>query len=73
LKELQRAFKNPTAHLSIIFSEAGKRAFRSVGLGSVPSMAENVHPNLASSAMLVAKVNYFYLLISSFDFFKRIY
>ncbi|KAF4523489.1 hypothetical protein B566_EDAN004559 [Ephemera danica] len=55
LKELQKAFKNPTAHLGLIFSEAGKRAFRTVGLGSTPSMAEHVHPNLSSSATLVAK------------------
>lgn len=32
LKELQRAFKNPTAHLGLIFSEAGRRAQRAVGL-----------------------------------------
>jgi very long chain acyl-CoA dehydrogenase len=56
LKELQRAFKNPAANLGIIFSEAGKRAFRSVGLGSSPSLAEHVHPNLSSSAALVGKV-----------------
>lgn len=33
LKELQRAFKNPTAHLGLIFSETSKRAFKSVGFG----------------------------------------
>ncbi|CAB3373406.1 Hypothetical predicted protein [Cloeon dipterum] len=54
LKELQRAFKNPAANLGIIFSEAGRRAFRSVGLGSTPTLG-GVHPNLSSSATQIAK------------------
>lgn len=55
LRELQKAFKNPAANLGLIFGEATKRAIRSVGLGSPPSLAEHVHPNLAPSAALAAK------------------
>ncbi|XP_016930057.1 very long-chain specific acyl-CoA dehydrogenase, mitochondrial [Drosophila suzukii] len=33
LKELQRAFKNPSANLGLIFKEASKRAASTVGLG----------------------------------------
>ncbi|XP_067008647.2 very long-chain specific acyl-CoA dehydrogenase, mitochondrial [Anabrus simplex] len=55
LRELQKAFKNPSANLGLIFGEATKRAFRSVGLGSVPSLGPHVHPNLASSAGLASK------------------
>ncbi|XP_063218815.1 very long-chain specific acyl-CoA dehydrogenase, mitochondrial [Bacillus rossius redtenbacheri] len=54
LKELQKAFKNPTANLGLIFGEATKRAIRSVGLTS-PSLASEVHPNLSSSAVLAGK------------------
>jgi len=63
LKELQKAFKNPTANLGVIFSEAGRRAFRKVGLGSTPSMAGDVHPNLSASATQISKVKtpFFYI------------
>ncbi|XP_077290256.1 acyl-CoA dehydrogenase very long chain [Arctopsyche grandis] len=55
LRELQKAFKNPTANLGLIFSEAGKRVFRSTGLSSGPSMSEFVAPDLDQSAQLAAK------------------
>ncbi|KAJ9584882.1 hypothetical protein L9F63_020782 [Diploptera punctata] len=55
LRELQKAFKNPTANLGLIFGEATKRAIRSVGLGSSPSLSEYVHPNLATSATFASK------------------
>lgn len=55
LRELQKAFKNPTANLGLIFGEATKRAIRSVGFSSPPSLAEHVHPNLVPSAALAAK------------------
>lgn len=55
LKELQQAFKNPTAHLGLIFEEVSKRAVRSVGLSSPPSMSHLVHAELAPSATQVAK------------------
>ncbi|XP_071441841.1 very long-chain specific acyl-CoA dehydrogenase, mitochondrial [Hetaerina americana] len=55
LRELQKAFKNPTANLGLILEEATKRGLRSVGLASPPSLAEFVHPSLSSSAALAAK------------------
>lgn len=55
LRELQKAFKNPAANLGLIFGEATKRAIRSVGLGSSPSLTQYVHPNLAASAALTSK------------------
>jgi hypothetical protein len=57
LRELQKAFKNPAANLGLIFEEATKRAIRSVGLGSPPSLSQHVHPNLEPAAALAAKVH----------------
>jgi very long chain acyl-CoA dehydrogenase len=57
LRELQKAFKNPAANLGLIFGEATKRAIRSVGLGSPPSLSQHVHPNLVPAAALAAKVS----------------
>ncbi|CAH1405241.1 unnamed protein product [Nezara viridula] len=55
LKELQMAFRQPTAHLSLIMEEVTKRGLRTVGLGSTPSLSHLVHPSLSPSAALVAK------------------
>ena len=55
LKELQNAFKNPTANLGLIFGEATKRATRAIGLASVPNLTNLVHPSLEESAALCAK------------------
>ncbi|KAJ8926911.1 hypothetical protein NQ314_020763 [Rhamnusium bicolor] len=55
LKELQNAFKNPTANLGLIFEEASKRVVRKVGLSSPPGMDHLVHKDLINSANLVAK------------------
>ncbi|XP_019873173.2 very long-chain specific acyl-CoA dehydrogenase, mitochondrial [Aethina tumida] len=55
LKELQNAFKNPTANLGLILEEASKRVGRKVGLSSPPSMDHLVHKDLADSAKLLAK------------------
>ncbi|CAK9806898.1 Very long-chain specific acyl-CoA dehydrogenase, mitochondrial [Anthophora plagiata] len=55
LKELQRAFKNPTANLGLIFEEATKRATRAIGLASTPSFTHLVHPSLQESATFCAK------------------
>ncbi|PNF25569.1 Very long-chain specific acyl-CoA dehydrogenase, mitochondrial [Cryptotermes secundus] len=55
LRELQKAFKNPAANLGLIFGEATKRAIRSVGLSSPPSLSQHVHPNLVPAAALAAK------------------
>jgi len=55
LKEVQNAFKHPTANLGLIFEEASKRVGRTVGLSSPPSMDHLVHKDLTQSASLVAK------------------
>ena len=55
LKELQKAFKNPTANLGLIAEEVSRRATRVIGLSS-PSIAHLVHPSLADSAALCSKV-----------------
>ncbi|XP_015609991.1 very long-chain specific acyl-CoA dehydrogenase, mitochondrial isoform X2 [Cephus cinctus] len=55
LKELQKAFRNPTANLGLIVEEAAKRATRAVGLSSPPNFIHLVHPSLADSATLCAK------------------
>jgi len=55
LKELQRAFKNPTANLGLLLGEIRKRAVSSVGLDSGPDMSEYVHPELKGCAELASK------------------
>ncbi|KAK9887929.1 hypothetical protein WA026_000229 [Henosepilachna vigintioctopunctata] len=55
LKELQAAFKNPTANLGLIFEEASKRVVRKVGLASPPKMDHLVHRDLVESSNLLAK------------------
>ncbi|KAF2880484.1 hypothetical protein ILUMI_25691 [Ignelater luminosus] len=55
LKELQKAFQNPTANLGLIFEEASKRVVRSVGLSSPPSMDHLVHKDLVEHSRLLAK------------------
>lgn len=55
LKELQNAFRNPTANLGLIFEEASKRVVRSVGLATPPAMDHLVHKDLAQSANMIAK------------------
>lgn len=57
LKELQRAFKNPAANLSVILGEVSKRAIRQVGLDSGPQAAHLVHTKLSPEAALLSKVN----------------
>lgn len=51
LKELQKAFQNPTANLGLIFKEASKRASSYIGLGGV-DMTNLVEPSLKESAKL---------------------
>ncbi|CAH0767479.1 unnamed protein product [Diatraea saccharalis] len=55
LQELQRAFKNPTAHLGLIFSEAGRRASAAVGLARGPDLAAHLAPELAPQAAELAR------------------
>lgn len=64
LKELQRAFENPTANLGLIVEEAAKRASRAIGLSSPPDFATMVDISLMESANLCAKVE-FYLLFDN--------
>ncbi|XP_065226573.1 very long-chain specific acyl-CoA dehydrogenase, mitochondrial-like [Planococcus citri] len=56
LKELQRAFKNPAANLSLILGEVSKRAVRTVGLDSGPQTAHLVHSKLSPEAALLSKM-----------------
>lgn len=55
LKELQRAFKNPTANLGLIVKESSKRALRTVGIGGGLDMTGMVDPNLADASKLCAE------------------
>lgn len=55
LKELQKALKNPTANLGLIFDEGAKRVKRVVGLSSPPSLGNYIHPNFSDSGILLSK------------------
>lgn len=55
LRELQKAFKNPAAHLSLIMKEVTERGLRTVGLGTKPTLDNVVHQRLQSSGALLAK------------------
>uniref|UniRef100_A0A336M2Q0 Very long-chain specific acyl-CoA dehydrogenase, mitochondrial n=1 Tax=Culicoides sonorensis TaxID=179676 RepID=A0A336M2Q0_CULSO len=55
LKELQRAFKNPTANLGLIMKESSKRALRTVGIGGGLDMTGLVDPKLADASKLCAE------------------
>uniref|UniRef100_A0A0L8GP14 Acyl-CoA dehydrogenase/oxidase C-terminal domain-containing protein n=2 Tax=Octopus bimaculoides TaxID=37653 RepID=A0A0L8GP14_OCTBM len=55
LKELQKALKNPTANLGLIFDVGAVRAKRLVGLNSGPSLNEYVHPDLTKVADKTSK------------------
>lgn len=57
LKELQKAFKNPSANVGLLFEEATKRATRAIGLSSPPTFTHMVHPKLEESAALCSKVD----------------
>lgn len=67
LKELQKAFKNPTANLGLILGEVSKRALSSVGFSSAPSLTHLVHPKLSSAANLASQVSRFAMIF----FFKE--
>ncbi|XP_055902631.1 very long-chain specific acyl-CoA dehydrogenase, mitochondrial [Eupeodes corollae] len=54
LKELQRAFKNPTANLGLIFKESSRRAARTVGLGGT-DLNQFVYPELQPYAKQTAE------------------
>lgn len=56
LQELQRAFKNPTANLGLIFSEAGRRAGAAVGLAGGPDLAPLLAPALRPAGAELVRV-----------------
>ncbi|GFY75990.1 very long-chain specific acyl-CoA dehydrogenase, mitochondrial [Trichonephila inaurata madagascariensis] len=55
LKELQKAFKNPTANLGLILDEGTKRAKRVMGLSSPPSLSDHIHAKFSDSGILLSK------------------
>ncbi|CAG7838395.1 unnamed protein product [Allacma fusca] len=59
LKELQKALKNPTANFGLVFSEASKRLFKSVG-PTANQLGSHVHSSLGPQAELCSQsVNLF--------------
>lgn len=67
LKELQKAFKNPTANLGLILEEVTKRALSSVGFSSAPSLTHLVHPKLSNAASLAGQVSIFSVIVLKID------
>ena len=57
MKQLQRAMKNPAENLGLLIGEVRKRAVRSVGLDSGPSIIHLVDPKLANEAAILSKVS----------------
>lgn len=57
LRELQKAFKNPAGNVGLIFGEATKRAFKSVGLGASKKglLTPHVHNSLSHEAGYVTE------------------
>uniref|UniRef100_A0A1Q3F0Y5 Very long-chain specific acyl-CoA dehydrogenase, mitochondrial n=1 Tax=Culex tarsalis TaxID=7177 RepID=A0A1Q3F0Y5_CULTA len=54
LKELQQAFKNPTANLGLIFKEGSRRAARTIGIGGA-DLSQYVAPPLKESSQFCAE------------------
>ncbi|XP_027205926.2 acyl-CoA dehydrogenase very long chain [Dermatophagoides pteronyssinus] len=54
LREIQKAMKNPTANLGLIFMEASKRLKRTAGFDA-PDMTEKIHPSLHPEAQILSK------------------
>uniref|UniRef100_A0A182X4Z7 Very long-chain specific acyl-CoA dehydrogenase, mitochondrial n=1 Tax=Anopheles quadriannulatus TaxID=34691 RepID=A0A182X4Z7_ANOQN len=59
LKELQRAFKNPTANLGLIFKEGSRRAVRSIGYGGTDLSTFVVDPLKESAALCADSIDRF--------------
>ncbi|XP_053677016.1 very long-chain specific acyl-CoA dehydrogenase, mitochondrial-like [Anopheles nili] len=59
LKELQRAFKNPTANLGLIFKEGSRRAVRSIGYGGTDLSSFVADPLKESSALCADSIDRF--------------
>ncbi|GBN63163.1 Very long-chain specific acyl-CoA dehydrogenase, mitochondrial [Araneus ventricosus] len=54
LKELQKAFMNPTANLGFILEEGSRRAKRVIGLSSPPSLSDHIHPKFSDSGAVLS-------------------
>ncbi|XP_049538085.1 very long-chain specific acyl-CoA dehydrogenase, mitochondrial-like isoform X1 [Anopheles darlingi] len=59
LKELQRAFKNPTANLGLIFKEGSRRAVRSIGYGGTDLSSFVAEPLKESAALCADSIDRF--------------
>uniref|UniRef100_A0A2M4A486 Very long-chain specific acyl-CoA dehydrogenase, mitochondrial n=1 Tax=Anopheles triannulatus TaxID=58253 RepID=A0A2M4A486_9DIPT len=59
LKELQRAFKNPTANLGLIFKEGSRRAARSIGYGGTDLSTFVAEPLKDSAALCADSIDRF--------------
>uniref|UniRef100_A0A182NB72 Very long-chain specific acyl-CoA dehydrogenase, mitochondrial n=1 Tax=Anopheles dirus TaxID=7168 RepID=A0A182NB72_9DIPT len=59
LKELQRAFKNPTANLGLIFKEGSRRAVRSIGYGGTDLSTFVADPLKESAALCADSIDRF--------------
>lgn len=55
LKELQKAFQNPTANLGLIVEEGTKRAKRIVGLSTGETLTSHTHSGLSSPSSQTSK------------------
>lgn len=53
LRDLQKAFKQPTANLGVIMSEGSKRALRMMGVKPSQSLSSVVNPELAEESKLL--------------------
>ncbi|XP_058061819.1 very long-chain specific acyl-CoA dehydrogenase, mitochondrial-like isoform X1 [Anopheles bellator] len=65
LKELQRAFKNPTANLGLIFKEGSRRAVRSIGYGGTDLSSFVAEPLQESAALCADSIDRFSKTIES--------
>ncbi|XP_049288128.1 very long-chain specific acyl-CoA dehydrogenase, mitochondrial-like isoform X1 [Anopheles funestus] len=65
LKELQRAFKNPTANLGLIFKEGSRRAVRSIGYGGTDLSTFVADPLKESAALCADSIDRFSKIIEA--------
>ncbi|XP_055595025.1 very long-chain specific acyl-CoA dehydrogenase, mitochondrial-like isoform X2 [Uranotaenia lowii] len=74
LKELQTAFKNPTANLGLIFKEGSRRAARSFGVGGTDLTPFVCEPLRESSKLCSESIDMFALGVEAllFKFGKKI-
>ncbi|EAT43847.1 AAEL004778-PA [Aedes aegypti] len=65
LKEIQRAFKNPTANLGLIFKEGSRRAARSMGVGGSDLSQFVAEPLKDSAKQCSESIDMFSLAVES--------